>query len=93
MSGSQLLNRSLHTRSQYGDKPWYIPVCALGAVFNIVMMIVANTIGFVLGPKNSLVFLKEVFGTWSGELVQEPFWTNLVMGDSSVLAPLFHLLH
>lgn len=52
--------------SQYGDRPWYIHACAVGAVFNIVMMIVANIVGFVLGPENSLAVLGEVFGTWSG---------------------------
>jgi hypothetical protein len=29
-------------------------------------MITANTIGFVLGVDNTLIFLKEVFGTWQG---------------------------
>lgn len=29
-------------------------------------MITANTIGFVLGLDNTLIFLKQVFGTWEG---------------------------
>lgn len=56
---------------QYGNRPWYRHVCAVGAVFNILMMITANTIGFVLGTEHTLTFLKLVFGTWKGEKASE----------------------
>lgn len=32
-------------------------------------MITANTIGFVLGIDNTVAFLREVCGTWSGVLL------------------------
>lgn len=51
---------------QYGDQSWYRHVAAFGALCNIFMMITANTIGFVLGVDNTLVFVKQVFGTWQG---------------------------
>jgi hypothetical protein len=60
---------------QYAEMHWYRHACAIGAVFNILMMITTTTIGFVLGVDNTLAFLKQVFGTWSGRfsLPSSPF--------------------
>lgn len=52
--------------TKYGDQPWYRHICAVGALGNILMMITANTIGFVLGVDNTVAFLREVCGTLSG---------------------------
>lgn len=37
--------------SKYGNYPWYRHVCAIGAVFNILMMMTANLVGFVVGTE------------------------------------------
>ena len=51
---------------QYGAEPWYRHVCAIGAVLNILMMMVANLIGFVIGVDGIRFFLSQVFGTLNG---------------------------
>ena len=33
----------------YGARPWYRHVCALGGALNVLMMITANLVGFVVG--------------------------------------------
>jgi D-alanyl-lipoteichoic acid acyltransferase DltB (MBOAT superfamily) len=53
---------------QYGNRPWYRHLAVFGALCNIFLMVIANTIGFVLGVDNTLIFLKQVFGTWQGSL-------------------------
>lgn len=41
-------------------------MAALGAVLNIVMMMVANLVGFVIGTDGARFFVDELFGTISG---------------------------
>ena len=53
--------------AKYGDRPWYRHACAVGGIFNVLLMITGNTVGFVLGPENTLAFLKAVFGTLQGK--------------------------
>jgi len=52
--------------SKYGRKWWYRHACACGAVFNILMMISANLVGFAIGTEGMMYMVKEIFGTWSG---------------------------
>jgi D-alanyl-lipoteichoic acid acyltransferase DltB (MBOAT superfamily) len=52
---------------QYGSKAWYRHVCAGGGVFNILMMISANLVGFAIGTEGMVHMVKEIMGTWSGE--------------------------
>ncbi|GLB44756.1 putative membrane-bound acyltransferase family protein [Lyophyllum shimeji] len=52
--------------SQYGGKWWYRHVCALGAVANILMMMGANLVGFVIGTDGVRFFVRELFGTAQG---------------------------
>lgn len=52
---------------QYGSNPWYRHVCAVGGVLNLVMMVSANLVGFVIGTEGVMHLLKAIFGTWSGE--------------------------
>ena len=52
---------------QYGSKPWYRHVCAIGAVFNMLMMVSANLVGFVIGTEGLMYLVNEIIGTWSGE--------------------------
>lgn len=52
---------------KYGSKPWYRHVCAGGAVLNILMMISANLVGFVIGTDGMTYMVKEIIDTWSGK--------------------------
>lgn len=62
----ELLATYLLPQSQYGGKPWYRHVCALGGVANIVMMMGANLVGFVIGTDGIKFFVKQLFGTGQG---------------------------
>jgi hypothetical protein len=53
---------------QYGQKWWYRHVCAIGAVGNILMMMAANLVGFVLGTKGIQFMVERLFGTSEGEM-------------------------
>ncbi|KAI0791177.1 MBOAT, membrane-bound O-acyltransferase family-domain-containing protein [Abortiporus biennis] len=52
--------------SKYDSKPWYRHVCAIGAVFNILMMMIANLVGFVIGTDGISYLLDQVFSSWEG---------------------------
>ena len=52
--------------SQYGSRPWYRHVCAIGAVFNILMMMAANLVGFVIGTDGVSYMLQQLLGTTEG---------------------------
>lgn len=52
--------------SKFASAPWYRHVCALGAVFNILMMMGANLVGFVIGVDGVQYFLSQLIGTSEG---------------------------
>lgn len=54
-----------HT-NQFGSKPWYRHVCAIGAVLNMLMMMTANLVGFVIGTDGVRFFVDELLGTSAG---------------------------
>lgn len=54
---------------QFGERPWYRHVCAIGAVFNMFMMTIANLIGFVIGTDGIQYMLHQLFSTWEGKLI------------------------
>ncbi|TFK61685.1 MBOAT-domain-containing protein [Pluteus cervinus] len=62
----ELLARWLLPESRYGAKPWYRHVCALGAVVNMLMMVVANLVGFVVGTDGIQYFLEGLLGSVEG---------------------------
>jgi len=51
---------------QFGERPWYRHVCALGAVINIMLMMAANLVGFVVGVEGVSFFGSQLFGTFEG---------------------------
>ena len=55
---------------QYGNRPWYRHVCAIGAVFNILMMMAANLVGFVIGTDGVSYMLQQLLGTVEGSVVR-----------------------
>ena len=63
------INSGLIAHIQYGSKPWYRHVCALGAIFNILMMMTANLIGFVMGTDGISYLLGRVLSGWEGKLI------------------------
>ncbi|ORX39272.1 MBOAT, membrane-bound O-acyltransferase family-domain-containing protein [Kockovaella imperatae] len=56
----ELLGRRLVSSKQYGDRWWYRHVAALGGVCNILMMMSANLVGFVLGLEGLRHLLTEL---------------------------------
>ncbi|KAK0460900.1 MBOAT, membrane-bound O-acyltransferase family-domain-containing protein [Desarmillaria tabescens] len=51
---------------KFGDRPWYRHLCALGAVLNILMMMAANLVGFVIGTDGVRYFVEQLVGTKQG---------------------------
>ncbi|KAF9475454.1 MBOAT-domain-containing protein [Pholiota conissans] len=62
----ELLAAYLLPASKYGKFAWYRHVCALGGVINILMMMAANLVGFVVGTDGVRFFFSQLFGTWDG---------------------------
>lgn len=62
----ELLATYLLPKSKFGAQPWYRHVCAVGGVLNVLMMMGANLVGFVIGTDGIKFFIKQVFGTLQG---------------------------
>ncbi|EAU84610.2 glycerol transporter [Coprinopsis cinerea okayama7 len=62
----ELLATYLLPKSKFGIQPWYRHVCAIGGVLNILMMMAANLIGFVIGTNGIKFFVSQLFGTFEG---------------------------
>jgi len=52
--------------SIFGEKWWYRHVCAIGGVFNILMMMGANLVGFVVGMDGAQYLGYQLVSSWSG---------------------------
>ena len=53
--------------AQFGEKWWYRHVCAIGGVFNVLMMMGANLVGFVVGMDGARYLAYQLVSSWSGE--------------------------
>ncbi|KAG2031729.1 MBOAT, membrane-bound O-acyltransferase family-domain-containing protein [Suillus americanus] len=62
----ELLARYLLPQTKYGQSPWYRHVCAMGGVFNMLMMASANLVGFVIGTDGIMYMANQIMGTWQG---------------------------
>ncbi|KDQ15838.1 hypothetical protein BOTBODRAFT_107948 [Botryobasidium botryosum FD-172 SS1] len=62
----ELLASYFLPQEKYGDRPWYRHVCAIGGVGNIMMMMSANLVGFVIGTDGIKYFLGQLGGSWEG---------------------------
>jgi len=62
----EMAARYLFPASVFGQRSWYRHVCALGAVANILMMMSANLVGFVVGVDGMSYFVKELLWSWEG---------------------------
>ena len=54
--------------TKYGEYPWYRHVCAAGAVVNILMMMTANLVGFVVGLDGVKELWQSIVRDWNGIL-------------------------
>ena len=53
--------------AQFGEKWWYRHVCAIGGVFNVLLMMGANLVGFVVGMDGAQYLAYQLVSSWSGE--------------------------
>jgi D-alanyl-lipoteichoic acid acyltransferase DltB (MBOAT superfamily) len=51
---------------QYGKESWYRHVCAIGGALNVIMMMSANLIGFVVGTEGMRYLATQLFTTTQG---------------------------
>jgi D-alanyl-lipoteichoic acid acyltransferase DltB (MBOAT superfamily) len=64
---------------QFGERWWYRHACAAGGVFNILLMMGANLVGFVLGMDGAQYFAHELVSSWDGKSYSEsPSHTSLI---------------
>nr|XP_018259356.1 glycerol transporter [Kwoniella dejecticola CBS 10117]OBR81514.1 glycerol transporter [Kwoniella dejecticola CBS 10117] len=61
----ELVARKVFTEKSYGNNWWYRHVCAIGGVINVLLMMSANLVGFVLGLDGMKVLLNELTTTVS----------------------------
>ncbi|TFK87175.1 MBOAT-domain-containing protein [Polyporus arcularius HHB13444] len=62
----EITARYLLPSSRFGDKGWYRHVCAAGAVLNILMMMTANLVGFVIGTDGIKYMIRQIIDSWQG---------------------------
>ncbi|CAO3600050.1 unnamed protein product [Absidia cylindrospora] len=62
----EIIASQLFSYKKFGNKPYYRIVCGIGAVGNILMMMVANLIGFCVGLDGMKDMLSQIFGTVDG---------------------------
>ncbi|GJE85646.1 MBOAT family protein [Phanerochaete sordida] len=62
----EIAARYFFTEKAYGDRWWYRHVCAIGGIFNILMMMTANLVGFVIGTEGVSYLLGRIVSGWEG---------------------------
>ena len=62
----ELTARALVPDRKYGNTGWYRHVAAVGGVLNVLMMMTANLVGFVVGVEGIGHLWKQVTATWEG---------------------------
>ncbi|KAF8339791.1 MBOAT-domain-containing protein [Cantharellus anzutake] len=56
----------LFPESKYDGRSWYRHVCAVGGALNIIMMMLANLVGFVLGADGVRYLVNQLLHEWEG---------------------------
>ncbi|KAI9480837.1 MAG: MBOAT, membrane-bound O-acyltransferase family-domain-containing protein [Benjaminiella poitrasii] len=64
----EIIGTRLFTYKKFGGTFYYRFVCGLGAVCNILMMMVANLVGFCLGLDGTKAMVNQIFGSTQGFL-------------------------
>ncbi|KDQ59021.1 hypothetical protein JAAARDRAFT_33744 [Jaapia argillacea MUCL 33604] len=62
----ELVASYLLPSSKYGGEWWYRHICAFGAIFNGLMMLTANLVGFVVGLDGMSYMITQLLQTWEG---------------------------
>jgi len=62
----ELAARWYFSPDKFGDRWWYRHICAMGGVFNVLLMMSANLIGFVLGVEGMQYMVRLMFSSWQG---------------------------
>ncbi|GAA5974348.1 hypothetical protein JCM11641_006751 [Rhodosporidiobolus odoratus] len=63
----EMVCKKVVSYDKYGSRPWYRPLAALGGVANILFMMTANLVGFVLGFEGAREVWARVVGGWEGQ--------------------------
>lgn len=73
---------------QYGRYAWFRHICAVGAVLNILMMLSANLVGFVIGADGMMYMIKQIGGAWAGMFISSlTCWLGLMCRFSRLEIP------
>ncbi|KAL1925420.1 uncharacterized protein VTP21DRAFT_303 [Calcarisporiella thermophila] len=64
----EVIARKVFSEKKWGDWPHYRHLCALGAVFNILTMMIANLVGFCVGLEGMVEMLRGIFLSLNGLL-------------------------
>jgi len=62
----EIVARRVLPPSMFEERWWYRHACAAGGVFNVLLMMGANLIGFVLGMDGAQYLAHEVVSNWGG---------------------------
>ncbi|BGP57550.1 glycerol transporter [Rhodotorula sphaerocarpa] len=64
----EMAARSLVPASKYSTRPWYRHVAAIGGVANILLLMTANLVGFVVGVDGGKELWGVMLGNWEGRI-------------------------
>ncbi|SPO36217.1 probable GUP1 - Multimembrane-spanning protein essential for proton symport of glycerol [Pseudozyma flocculosa] len=62
----ELVGKAVFTEAKYGSRWWYRHLCALGGVFNVLLMMTANLVGFAIGVDGIQYMYRQILGSWQG---------------------------
>ncbi|KAH9955917.1 MBOAT, membrane-bound O-acyltransferase family-domain-containing protein [Russula dissimulans] len=62
----EVIARRALPSSMFGEKWWYRHLCAAGGVSNVLLMMGANLVGFVLGMDGAQYLARELVSSWDG---------------------------
>ncbi|GAA6059716.1 hypothetical protein JCM10212_000244 [Sporobolomyces blumeae] len=62
----EMIGTKLVSSQKYGHTTWYRHVAALGGVLNVLMMMTANLVGFVVGIDGAKGLWSKMLGGWEG---------------------------
>lgn len=76
----EVLARYLLPSHKYASRPWYRHVCALGGALNVLLMMTANLVGFVVGIDGVKYLWSQLVADWDGVVFVLVAITGLYIG-------------
>ncbi|KAF9916877.1 glycerol transporter [Lobosporangium transversale] len=64
----EIIASKVFSKKKWGKWPYYRHLCAVGAVSNIMLMMIANLVGFCIGVDGMKIMLHDLFSTLHGWL-------------------------